>query len=325
LLLITAMIWGFAFTAQKTGMAYIGPFTYNGVRFLMGIIPLIPLLVITKKKRAGRGNAERSAENRDSKPGREEAGYLLLYSALAGFAMFAGVSLQQFAMAWTSVGNCGFITGFYVVLIPVAGIFLGKKTGLPTWLGAFFAIAGLFFVSGVSGAQAGISAEGAAVPNRGDVLTAIASVFWTFHVLITDRAVHKADPVFFSAGQFFVCGMLGIIAGALDIGAAAGIEAGPEIFSAGFSFDNLLAGRIPLLYGGLASVGIAYTLQAVAQQSAPPAHAAIILCLESVFAAAGGMLLLGESPSGRTIAGFALMLAGMLTTQWDVIRGGFRK
>jgi len=310
LLLITALIWGFAFTAQKTGMNYVGPFTYNALRYLLGSVVLIPLLIFTKMKHNDYGKTKD----------------LIFYSGLAACVMFIAVSLQQFAMAgttWTTattVGNCGFITGFYVILIPIAGIFLGRKTGIPTWIGALFAIVGLFFVSGV--AKGVIENKGVSI-NGGDALTGISALFWTCHVILIDRAVQKVNPAFFSVGQFFFCGILNIIFGILNITAAitaaAGIKVGHEIFSADFSFGKILEGWIPVLYGGLGSVGIAYTLQAFAQQTAPPAHAAIILCLETLFAAIGGIILLGESPTGWTILGFALMLAGMLTTQWDLI------
>jgi drug/metabolite transporter (DMT)-like permease len=237
---------------------------------------------------------------------------------------------------FTTAGNAGFITGLYVVLTPIVGIVLGRKTGKATWTGAVFTLAGLYCLS-AAGRLDRI--------NPGDLITAVSAIFWAFHVLLIDVLVRGIDPIALSAGQFGVCGILSLaaafflepsihaLADMLDPGLAgtglfnwqdfpallAGIAGGDT--GGIFSPDSL----IPLLYGGLASVGIAYTLQAVAQRDAPPAHATIILCLEGCFAALGGVLLLAE-PVGRwTLLGFFLMLCGMLITQWEVIAGGFVK
>jgi drug/metabolite transporter (DMT)-like permease len=242
------------------------------------------------------------------------------------------VALQQLGIMFTTVGNAGFITGLYVVLTPIFGIFLKKTTGLPTWIGAVFTLTGLYFLSAAGHLDR---------INPGDVITIISAVFWAVHVLIIDHLVQKVDPIILSSGQFAWCGILFFIAvfvleplvtswaaliapdyriqswQSLPALIAAFSGSGPGM-PPGFSLINAL---IPILYGGLASVGIAYTLQVVAQRDAPPAHATIILCLEGLFAALGGIIILGENAGAFTVLGFILMLCGMLITQWEVIRG----
>jgi drug/metabolite transporter (DMT)-like permease len=289
LLLVTAFIWGLAFVAQKSGMDFVGPFTYNALRFILGSIFLLPIIFFVSRKK------------------RKATKHLVLYSMIAGLLLFLAISFQQIGIFYTSVGNCGFITGIYVILVPIFGIFLGRKTGLPTWIGALFAIAGMFFITGASGPN-----------NIGDILTGICGIIWTFHVLFIDFAVKKVDAVKLSAGQFAICGILQLLVAVLNIDL--GVHSAPEIFSPEFRFSNITECIIPIMYGGLVSVGIGYTFQSVAQQYAPPAHASIILCLESVFAALGGIIILHEKAAPLTILGFGLMLCGMIVTQSDLIQ-----
>jgi drug/metabolite transporter (DMT)-like permease len=219
---------------------------------------------------------------------------------VAGLCLFIAASLQQIGIIYTTAGHSGFITGLYVVLVPIFGIFLGRKTGVPTWIAAGLTLTGLYFLS---------AAGNLGSINPGDIITAVSAVFWTFHVLMIDALVQKVDPLQLSSGQFAWCGVLSLIV---------------AFCTESFELSSALKGIIPILYGGLCSVGIAYTLQVVAQRDAPPAHASIILCLEGVFAAIGGVLILSE-PLGRwTLLGFILMFSGMLATQWDVIVRGIR-
>ncbi|MDR0624782.1 MAG: DMT family transporter [Treponema sp.] len=323
LLLLTAGIWGFGFVAQRSGMEHVGPFAFNGIRFILGSLSLLPLILVR-----GRGKNDPVPPLR---PGR-----FFRYSLAAGGCLFAAVTLQQLGIMFTTAGNAGFITGLYVVLTPILGIFLGKKTGKATWAGAVFTLGGLYFLS-AAGRLDRI--------NPGDLITAAGAIFWAVHVLLIDALVRHIDPIVLSSGQFGVCGIFSLAAAFLlepSMGAAAELLS-PGLTKAGLfawtDFPALLGGMagsgtrgffspeslIPLLYGGLASVGVAYTLQTVAQRDAPPAHATIILCFEGSFAALGGFLLLAE-PVGRwTMLGFVLMLCGMLITQWEVIAGGFGK
>ena len=313
LLLLTAAIWGFGFVAQRSGMQYVGPFAYNGIRFILGSLSLLPLIAWQKK-------------THDKKN-------LFLSSFLAGTCLFVAVSFQQLGMMATTAGNGGFITGLYVIFTPIFGIFLGRKTGKATWVGALFTLTGLYLLS-TAGLTGGL--------NPGDVLVFVSAVFWTFHVLIIDRLVQKTDPIALSCGQFAFAAVYALLAAFLiePVLSQKLENLNPEILSSGFfawkSFPALLSGlasgtipmslissaSIPILYGGLASAGIGYTLQVVAQKDAPPAHATIILCLEGSFAALGGVILLHEPLGSRTVIGFVLMLAGMLISQWELITGG---
>jgi drug/metabolite transporter (DMT)-like permease len=295
-------------------MEYVGPFAFNGIRFVLGSLSLIPL-ILYRKGRGGRRAGR--AGNR---------GRFFRYSLAAGSCLFIAVTLQQMGIMFTTAGNAGFITGLYVVLTPIFGIFLGNRTGLPTWLGAVFTLAGLYFLSAAGHLEA---------VNPGDMITAVSAVFWACHVLLIDRLVRGIDPLVLSSGQFAWCGLFSLAAAFLAEPAVGRLVAGSTGLTAWRDLPSLLAalgtaslpagalmnGLIPILYGGLASVGIAYTLQVVAQRDAPPAHATIILCLEGCFAAIGGVLLLAEPLGTWTLLGFALMFSGMLVTQWDVIAG----
>ncbi|MCL2043884.1 MAG: DMT family transporter [Treponema sp.] len=318
LLLLTAGIWGFGFVAQRSGMEYIGPFAFNGIRFILGSLSLLPLILLRKKKNTASASVKKTC----------------LYPLAAGCCLFIAVILQQIGILFTTAGNAGFITGIYVILTPIFGIFLGRKTGIATWIGSVFTLTGLYFLC-VAGQSDSI--------NPGDIITVISAIFWAGHVLLIDRLVHAAperrdiDPLVLSAGQFGVCGILALAGAFLAEPLITPLieRINPAMLDAGIftwlPFPALLAGLgaqtitfpvealIPILYGGLASVGIAYTLQVVAQRDAPPAHATIILCFEGCFAAFGGALLLAEKIGRWTLLGFIIMLTGMLVTQWEVV------
>jgi drug/metabolite transporter (DMT)-like permease len=322
LLLLTAAVWGFGFVAQRSGMEYTGPFTYTAIRFMLGSLSLLPLIFLREKHRI---TPEFHTGDIKEK--------ILSRSLIAGVCLFIAVSLQQIGIMFTTVGNAGFITSLYVVLTPVFGIFLGKKTGLPTWIGTVFTLTGLYCLS---------AAESGGSVNPGDLIVVISAVFWTCHVLLIDRFVQEADPIKLSSGQFAWCSLLAFAA-ALTLeprisqwaSSFAGVhelqpwrslpDLAASLTKEPFVPRTFLRGIIPILYGGLGSVGIAYTLQVVAQKDAPPAHATILLCLESPFAALGGIIILKEKPGAFTFLGFALMLCGMFASQWEVIAGGGKK
>jgi len=331
LLFLTAAVWGFGFVAQRTGMQYVGPFAFNGVRFLLGSLSLLPIIVWRKKRNAKTGEAGTvSNENDLIKKRQKERKTLFFSSFLTGSCLFIAVTFQQLGIMFTTAGNAGFITGLYVILTPIFGIFLGRKTGKATWVGAFFTLTGLYFLSAVN-TIGGI--------NPGDVLVIVSAVFWTFHVLIIDKLVQSSDPIALSGGQFAFAGFYALVA-AFVLEPLLSSRLGklsPELLLSGLvnwkSFPALISGlasgavpvslvssaMIPILYGAFASVGIGYTLQVVAQKYAPPAHATIILCLEGSFAALGGILILHEPVGTRTIIGFVLMLTGMLVSQWELL------
>jgi len=283
LLILTSAIWGFAFVAQLVGMDHIGPYLYNGIRFALGSLSLLPLILIF-----GKGKKEK--ENVPPLKGKA----ILLAGIAAGTVLFLGASLQQVGLQYTTAGKAGFITGLYVILVPILGIAMRHKTGVPTWVGALFAATGLYLISVKGGFQIG----------KGDLLILACSIFFAMHVLTIDHFSKKIDPLVLSAIQFAVCSLLSFTV---------------AFFREPVILEDILKATIPILYGGLGSVGVAYTLQVVAQKEAPPAHSAIIMSLESVFAVLGGIIFLAEGMSVRGYIGCGLMLLGMLASQWDVI------
>lgn len=287
LLLITAMIWGFAFVAQRVGMDYVGPFTFNGVRFALGSLSLLPLILFLQNKQP------------QSSPGLPEERRISVFKGglLAGGALFAGASLQQAGMVYTTAGNGGFITGLYVVIVPLLGLFWRQRPHAGTWIGAVLAAVGLYFLSITEDFTIAF----------GDLLVLVGAFFWAGHVLLIGWLAPRTDSLKLASVQFAVCSLLSLVI-------AFAIEH--------VSLESILQAGIPILYGGLGSVGIAYTLQVIAQREAHPAHSAIILSLEGVFAAFGGWLLLNEILTMRSFFGCMLMLAGMLLSE---LSGFFRK
>jgi len=276
--MLTAAIWGFAFVAQRVGMQYVGAFTFNGVRFALGSISLIPLIIYFKNKKT----AEQPEETASASA--------LVPGIIAGSVLFFGASLQQAGLAYTTAGKAAFITGLYIVLVPLLGIFLKQRTGLNTWIGVVLAALGLYFLSVNEDFTIAF----------GDLLEIIGAFFWAVHILVIDYFTKKVDALRLSCIQFAMCSALSIII---------------ALIFEDISVSGLSQAAIPILYGGLLSVGVAYTLQVVAQKHAKPSHAAIILSMEAVFAALGGALLLKENMGVRGYLGCALMFAGMLLTQ----------
>lgn len=281
MLLLAAVIWGFAFVAQRVGMEHIGPFSYNGIRFLLGALSLLPLLLLNRRS-AGAVNAGNGGR------------WIVGGSLLAGLLLFAGASLQQVGIVHTTAGKAGFITGLYVVIVPLLGLWWGQRTPWSTWVSAALAVAGLYL----------LTLADTLTLAEGDGLVFIGALFWAGHVLVIGwLSGRRVDPVLLACLQFVVCA-------GLSLGIAAATES--------ISLDRLRAAMWPILYGGLLSVGVAYTLQVVAQRDTPPAHAAIILSLETVFAALGGGWLLDETLSDRGLLGCVLMFTGMVLSQWGI-------
>jgi len=278
LMLITAAVWGFAFVAQRAGMEYVGPYTFNGVRFFLGGLSLLPFLLLRQPK--GRENARSHTRSI----------HLLLYGLLAGLVLFLGSSFQQVGLVYTSAGNAGFITGLYVIIVPFLGLLWGRRPGSGVWLGALLAAAGLYLLNEAPGLGL----------NIGDALVLACALFFALHVLLLGRISPRLPAVPLSIIQFFTCSLLSMLA---------------AVWQETIILGDILDAALPILYGGLGSVGIAYTLQVIAQKDAPPAHAAIILSLESVFALVGGVMLLNEAAGALKIIGAALMLTGMLAAQ----------
>ena len=280
LLLITAAIWGFAFVAQRMGMDYLGPFTFNAARFVLGSFSLLPLVLISRSERP-------ASENILPRPGLK----LLLFGGFsAGFMLFMGMSLQQVGLVYTTAGKAGFITSLYVVIVPLLALFWKQSTTPGTWIGAVLAAIGLYFLS--------VTRE--FTIEFGDLLEFFCAFFWAGQVLIIGWLSPRIQSVKLAFAQFVVCAVLSAIIAVI-------VEE--------FSWDALLQAAGPLLYGGILSSGVAFTFQIMAQRHTHPAHASIIMSLEAVFAAIGGWLVLGELLSWRALFGCGLMLGGMLISQ----------
>ena len=275
LLLLTAAIWGSAFVAQRAGMDHVGPLTFNGIRFALGALVLAPVI-------KWRNGGEKSNKN-NLMP-------LLQGGVVAGTVLFAGATLQQVGLVYTTAGKAGFITGLYVIITPVFGLFIGMRSTLGGWFGAALALVGLYFLSVTESFTFA----------SGDLWVLAGAFFWALHVILLSRFSPKVDVIKLAFAQFSVCAVLSLVGAAV---------------SETVTMEGLRGAAAPILYGGVFSVGTAYTLQVVAQKDAPAIHAAIILSLEAVFSAIFGWLILGEFLGVREIAGCGLMLAGMLIAQ----------
>ncbi|MBE6068179.1 MAG: DMT family transporter [Clostridium lundense] len=282
LLLLTAAIWGFAFAAQRVGSQYLGAFTFNGIRFALGTISLLPLIVYFDMKKKSDSSNKNNIEVNAKK--------IIVPGVLVGAILFAGSTLQQIGLIYTTAGKASFITGLYMVAVPIIGIFLGHKIGKNSWVGVGLAVAGLYLLS---------VNENFSI-SYGDLLEVIGSVFWAVHILTIDYFSNKVDSLKLSCIQCATCSFLSLISALIF----------EQITMSGIS-----KALIPILYGGFLSVGVAYTLQVVAQKDAKPSHAAIILSMESVFGAVGGAVLLGEIMSTRGYIGCILILGGILISQ----------
>ena len=300
MLMLTAFIWGSSFVAQKSGMDLIGPLAFNGIRTLIGGIVLIPAIMflknwkVKKALQAGETAAEVSEEDR-----KKENRLLIIGGICCGIALLVASNLQQIGIFYTTAGKAGFITALYVVLVPICGLFIGKKVRPVIWLCVLASAVGLYLLC--------MPAEGGfGHINKGDLLIMLCALCFTGHILVIDYFSPKVDGVKLSCMQFFVAGILSIIL-MFPLDPALGFDLP--------SFSTLIDSWLPVLYAGVLSCGVAYTLQIVAQADTDPTIASMILCLESVFAVIAGMIILGESMSLREIAGCLIMFAAIVVSQ----------
>jgi drug/metabolite transporter (DMT)-like permease len=275
LLLITAAIWGFGFVAQVMGMNYLDPYAFIGLRFLLGAVSLIPVIYFVQKRTPFEVTNKRE---------------LWLGCAVLGVILFTAGSLQQVGLLYTTASNAGFITGTYMVIVPILGLILKYQTGVNTWLGCFLAAFGLYLLSVKEGLMMGY----------GDGLQLLGAVFWAAHIMAIDHFIKRSPALLLAFGQFLTCGILALCVSSV-------LET--------TTFEAVANAVNVLIYAGIITVGVAYTLQVVAQNDTKPTHAAIILSLEAVFGAVGGALLLDEALSQREMLGCAIMLCGMIVSQ----------
>lgn len=279
LLLITAMIWGFAFVAQSVGMNYVGPYTFNCVRSLIGAATLVPVILIF-------GNRNRTRRKRKNN---NES--VVIGGICCGLCLFGGMTLQQIGIQYTSAGKAGFITACYIVLVPVFSfLFMGRRNKETIWIGVLLGVAGLYL----------LCVKGSFHVGKGDIYVLLCAMMFTFHILVIDYFNTKADPVRMSCVQFLVCGVIsGILMFTFET---------PDA-------DFILRAWKPILYAGVLSTGIGYTLQMIGQKGLNPTLASIIMSMESVFSVVGGYLILGQKFTTREIAGCILMLLAIILAQ----------
>ncbi len=277
-LVLTAMIWGFAFVAQRVGADYLRPFTFNGIRFVMGALSLVPVILIFER----------------GKTDRRTLSAIVKYGVLAGVVLCTASNLQQYGVELTgSAGKSGFITGLYTVLVPLIYFVFGRKTGIPVWIGAVVTVGGLYLLCGVD----------TTVPfGWGDVVLIVGAVLWALHIIILDHVADKVRPLRFSAMQFSVCAVISLLCAVL-------FEGGD------FAMEHVRSALVPLLYGGIGSVGVAYTCQLLGQKDADPTFAAIVLSTEAVFSAIGAAIILHERMAAPGYIGCGLIFAGIILSQ----------
>lgn len=275
LLLVAAIIWGLAFVAQRQGMEFIQPFTFNAVRFALGSVSLLPFVFLNR-------HAPRATNWRT----------LWWASFACGTVLFIAGSLQQIGIVYTTAGKAGFITGLYVILVPILGLALKQRTGVWTWLGALAGVGGLYL----------LSVTDAHTIEYGDFLVLVSAFFWAIHVHLIARFAAPIGALRLAWIQFIVCALWSFLA-------ALAFET--------IRAQDVLNAAVPILYTGILSVGVAYTFQVLGQRETPPAQAAIILSLETVFAALGGWWILNETLPLRGVIGCVLMFSGMIVSQLD--------
>lgn len=281
ILFAATIIWGFAFVAQSKGMDYVGGFTFNCLRCFLGGAVLIPVIVVSDKKRKSKegGNSIRRDRKR-----------LITGGVCCGAFLCVASNLQQFGIKYTTVGKAGFITAMYIVIVPVAGIFLKRKAGKFVWIGVALAIAGLYLLCINEDFYIG----------KGDLLVLGCAVVFSGHILCVDYFSPLADGVRLSCIQFFTCGILSGI---------------PMLIFEEVSLRNIADCSVPLLYAGIMSCGVGYTLQIIGQKNINPTVASMVFSLEAVFSLLAGWIILGQNMSEREIAGCVIMFAAIVMAQ----------
>lgn len=278
LLLLTAFIWGVAFVAQSVGMDYIGPFSFNGARFLMGSLVLLPLVCVRRKKDKEKGVP------------RAELKVTFAGGICCGLALCSAALCQQFGIMYTTVGKAGFITTLYIVIVPIMGIILGKKAGGRIWIGAGLAAVGMYL----------LCMSERLVLSKGDNYVFICAILFSIHILVIDYFSPKADGVELSCIQFLTAGVISSI--------LAFVFEQPKL-------QSFIDGIIPLAYAGIMSSGVAYTLQVVGQKDMDPTVASLILSMESVFSVLAGWIILGQALSGRELFGCVMVFGAVILVQ----------
>ena len=289
-LFLGAIIWGFGFIAQRLGNQHIGPFTFNGIRFLLGALSVSPLLFIVRKAEKREEAQNKLAEPALKEMRREKNRAWLIGSLTCGLALFAGASFQQIGLINTEAGKAGFITALYIILVPLIGLLLGKRVGWNVWLGLALAVGGLYLLMVKGGFSVASS----------DLIILIGAFLWALHILAVDHHTEKVNGIRLAFGQFLVTGL---------------IASGVALWREPIAWAAIKEALYPLLFSGIVVAGIAFTFQILGQRGTNPTIAALIMSLEAVFAVLGGILILNERMSTQEWIGSALMLVALVIAQ----------
>ena len=276
-LLFATLIWGGAFVAQSVGMDHLGPMSFQAVRSLLAVAALVPVIALMDR-------APAVFRSRWTQPGLWKTGIL------CGLALFAAQSLQQVGLLYTEPGKAGFITAMYIVLVPVFGLFLGRKCGLRIWISVGLAVLGLYLLSCV----------GVTKVNMGDVLILISAAAFAVQILLIDILAQSIDGLRLNCIQFMVVTVLSALTAA---------------FTETPTWSGVIDCAVPLLYAGVLSSGAAFSLQILGQQHLPPEPASLIMSLESVFAVLSGWLILHQTLSPVELLGCCLVFTGVILCQ----------
>lgn len=294
MLILTAFIWGTAFVAQSVGMDYVQPFTFNGVRSLIGAVALLPcILLLGKRQSAGENVAAKGAVDQKGVAETDVGNSgktLLIGGILCGICLFVASSLQQVGIQYTSAGKAGFITAFYIIFVPVLGIFFHKKVGWKIWLAVVLALTGLYFLCIKEGFSIG----------RGDSYVFACALVFSIHILVIDYFSPKVDGVKMSCIQFLVCGLLSL--------PCMFLWESPDIHA-------IMLAKIPILYAGVLSCAVGYTFQIIGQAGMNPTIASLLMSLESTFSVLAGWVILHETLSAREALGCILMFVAIILAQ----------
>lgn len=288
MLMLTALIWGTAFVAQSVGMDYLGPCAFTATRNFIGCVALLPVIALASRLRSGAQPEEAAPA-----PGKKA---LFGWGAACGLLLGGATLLQQAGMQTASAGKAGFLTALYIVIVPVLGIFLGRRPGLKVWMGVVLALVGAYLLSVKGGA--GIAS--------GDLLVIASAVVFSLHILVIDSVPAGMDGVRLSCVQFLVAGAFALVL---------------ALFLETFTWRDILSAWVPLLYTGVVSSGVGYTLQILGQRTVNPTVACLILSLESVFAALAGWAILGQALSLRELFGCALVFVAVILAQLPSKKG----
>ncbi len=283
ILTLTALIWGSAFVAQSVGMDYVGPITFNMARFYIGGIVLIPSIFVIKRITRSNVGLDKEELIRQRKDG-------FIGGICCGCCLFVASLLQQIGIMGTTVGKAGFITALYIVIVPIMSIILGRKTKLIVWISVFIATVGMYLLC---------INEGFTI-SRGDFYVFLCAIAFSVHILVIDHFTPMADGTYISCVQFFTAAILSTIL---------------AVIFEGINLEGIMLAAKPILYAGVFSCGIAYTLQIVGQRRVSPSIAPMILSLESVFSLLSGWVILGQSLSARELLGCLLVFVAIILAQ----------